>query len=387
MKNSVFKIFVTIILIIDIFAITFLSQISSFLNFQQNIISLPINPNTFKSKEQILLSQMSLEEKIGQMFIVGFTGNTLSSNIEDLIKNKNIGGVILYHYNIDTAEQTTSLISSLQKLSKESGSDIPLFISVDQEGGVVSRIKFDNTYELTGQPDIETAKQAYAIGKSRGEELSELGVNMNFSPVLDFAEEEDSFLYNRVFRGNREFISELASRMVDGYSDSNIIAVVKHFPGHPDNTSDSHNGVPVVDCTYDELSSFLSQFINIISNSNLRAIMTAHVLYPNIDADNPATVSRTILTDHLKRDLKYKGIIITDDLEMKSISDVLTPAESAVKAVIAGNDILMFSSTYDSQIEAYDALLIAVQNGQIEEERIDESVIKLLRVKSSLANR
>lgn len=376
MKNSVFKIFVAVFLILDIFIITFFSQISAFFDFQQFNVSLPINPNGFRSKEQIFVSQMSLEEKVGQMFLVGFWGTRPSENIKDLISERNVGGIILFHYNIESESQLKSLIQDLQEES-----EIPLFISVDQEGGVVSRIKFGSINELTAQKDIKDADTAYNVGKVRGEELVQLGINMNFSPVLDYAESSNSFLYNRTFHGTREEVGNLASRMIDGYADSKVIAVAKHFPGHPDNIVDSHKDLPSVDIEKDALSAFSSQFNKSLENPNLKVVMSGHISYPEIDGDNSASLSQVLLTDYLKTELGYKGLVITDDLEMGAIANDYGPAESAVKAVLAGNDILMFSSTYKSQIEAYEAVLAAAREGKISEDSIDESVLKILKLK------
>lgn len=325
---------------------------------------------------QQMLSEMTLEEKVGQLFIFGFWGKEPDYYITKMIKERYIGGVILLGYNIDSEEQVIKLTSSLQALSK-----IPLFISVDQEGGEVARIWFEDTYDIS-QYDIENEKEAFKVAKDRGKQLKELGINMNFSPVLDHVTNEQSFLFTRSFRGTPQEVSDLAVAMVKGYKSAGIISSVKHFPGHSNETLDSHSQLDSVDISADELDEYIFQFKEVLKYTD--TVMTGHMLFPKIDKDNPTTVSSYFVDTLLRKELGFEGLIITDDMQMKSIYDMYSVREAAVKAVLVGNDILIYTGEPEEQAEAYRAVLEAVKEGVIKEEDLNRKVLKILDLKYSL---
>ena len=325
---------------------------------------------------QQMLSEMTLEEKVGQLFIFGFWGKEPDYYITKMIKERYIGGVILLGYNIDSEEQVIKLTSSLQALSK-----IPLFISVDQEGGEVARIWFEDTYDIS-QYDIENENEAFKVAKDRGKQLKELGINMNFSPVLDHVTNEQSFLFTRSFRGTPQEVSDLAVAMVKGYKSAGIISSVKHFPGHSNETLDSHSQLDSVDISADELDEYIFQFKEVLKYTD--TVMTGHMLFPKIDKDNPTTVSSYFVGTLLRKELGFEGLIITDDMQMKSIYDMYSVREAAVKAVLVGNDILIYTGEPEEQAEAYRAVLEAVKEGVIKEEDLNRKVLKILDLKYSL---
>jgi len=325
---------------------------------------------------QQMLSEMTLEEKVGQLFIFGFWGKEPDYYITKMIKERYIGGVILLGYNIDSEEQVIKLTSSLQALSK-----IPLFISVDQEGGEVARIWFEDTYDIS-QYDIENENEAFKVAKDRGKQLKELGINMNFSPVLDHVTNEQSFLFTRSFRGTPQEVSDLAVAMVKGYKSAGIISSVKHFPGHSNETLDSHSQLDSVDISADELDEYIFQFKEVLKYTD--TVMTGHMLFPKIDKDNPTTVSSYFVATLLRKELGFEGLIITDDMQMKSIYDMYSVREAAVKAVLVGNDILIYTGEPEEQAEAYRAVLEAVKEGVIKEEDLNRKVLKILDLKYSL---
>ena len=326
-----------------------------------------------------LLSTMTLEEKVGQMFIMGFWGTQPDYYITKMIQERNIGGVILFKYNVKDKEQLIKLTSDLQTLSKK----VPLFISIDQEGGVVSRLTTDIVSETTAQSEIKTEKEAYSISKKRAKELKTLGISMNFSPVLDNVQKENSFLYDRGFRGD---ISVLGNAMISGYWDGDIVAVPKHFPGHPDDAIDSHKGLPQTSISEAQFDDYASQFKDAILNKDTQAIVTGHILFNLIDDKNPSSLSSEIISGILRDKYGFNGVVITDDMQMEALRENFEISEAAVKAVAAGNDILIYSGEPEEQAQAYNAIISAVKNGTLSEERINESVLRILTLKSLVFN-
>jgi beta-N-acetylhexosaminidase len=326
-----------------------------------------------------ILSQLSIEQKVGQMFMIGFWGTEPDYYVTKWINERNLGGVILFSYNIKDKEQVKTLIENLQELSKQTEPAIPLFIAVDQEGGVVSRLKVDGVSELTDQPSINSFDVAYSVGKRRGSELVELGFNMNFSPVLDVIKNENSVLYDRVFRGDVGDVSTFGSGMIKGYIESGIIPVSKHYPSYPDTGVDPHNDLPASQLVSDDILMNVTPFQTAI-NENI-PIMVGHMLYPNVDKNNITSLSKIFITDMLRDQLNFKGVVITDDLEMGAIENNLSTGEIVKQAILAGNDILLFTSTPQKYADGYDYIVNAVKNGEIPESLIDESVLRILSLK------
>ncbi|HUT22293.1 MAG TPA: glycoside hydrolase family 3 protein [Candidatus Bipolaricaulota bacterium] len=331
----------------------------------------------FQEKDRIAetIDNMTLEEKVGQMFVVGFWGEAPDANVVSLIQEKNIGGVILLKYNADNKEQLSSLIDDLQ-----SRSEYPLLISTDQEGGTVTKIKVAGVKEFTAQSSISDVEQAYKVAFDRGKELSALGFNVNFSPVLDFITDKNSFLWSRVFRGSIDDFGEFGRAMVGGYQAAGISACIKHFPGHSNGSIDSHGNLPTVEWSKEEFDENISQFKKALE-ADPGFVMVGHIKYPNIDPENPSSLSKIIVQDILRGQLNYQGVIITDDMEMGALQNNFSNQAIAIKAVLAGNDILLYVSSFDKQVEAYEAVLEAVKSGVISESRIDESVYRILELK------
>ncbi|MDD4382286.1 MAG: glycoside hydrolase family 3 N-terminal domain-containing protein [Candidatus Dojkabacteria bacterium] len=330
-------------------------------------------------KTEEIISEMTIEQKVGQLFIMGFWGTEPDYYITKMITERNIGGVILLGYNIKDTQQVNKLTTDLQALSAVT----PLFISIDQEGGEVSRLGTDIVSEITAQKDITNEKDAYKIARNRGTQLRELGINMNFSPVLDNITDETSFMYERVFRND---ISSLGANMIEGYMDAKIISVPKHFPGHSNDSTDSHNSLPVVNIVMDELDNYISQFKYVIEEEKPKAIMVGHIQFPNISEAIPSSLSSIFIQDILRDRLGFEGIVITDDMQMKSVSNTYSIQDSAIMAIQAGCDILIYTGEPEQQAEAYNSILGAVKDGIISEERIDESLGRILGIKKTLFN-
>ncbi len=211
----------------------------------------------------------------------------------------------------------------------------------------------------------------------------ELGVNMNFSPVVDYVSNKKSYLYKRTFGAKNEEISKFANSMINGYTKANIIAVPKHFPGYGNVILDPHKNESILPIKYEELETNLIPFKEVLLNTNTKAIMTAHIVIPEIDS-NPVTVSHKILTGILRSQLGFNGVIITDDIEMVSAGNSVE--QIAVDAILSGSDIIIASFTPEKTISIYNRLKEAVINNEITEKRINQSLERILNLKLLITN-
>lgn len=348
-------------------------------NIMKKDLAIPII-NKNKNEIQIKIDSMTIEEKVGQLFLVGiFTGDS-NATLEKLIIDKKIGSVILMNQNIKN-KKVLDITKYLQGVASSTYQP-PLLISVDQEGGIVSRIR-DSDSNLTSEPEIKDSTQAYNVALDRGKELHSKGINVNFAPVLEYITNPDSFLYYRVFRGSKENVATYGENMVQGYQDAGIAATVKHFPGHDDTSVDSHKNLPISTINKEDLPEYTSIFKTVIEKEKPSMVMMAHVLFPEIDPVYPATLS-PIFIKVLREDYGYDGIIITDDMNMGAITKSFGIEKSSIQAINAGNDILLYVAPIETINRAYMAVLDAVQNGYISEERIDSSVYRVLNLKEKL---
>ena len=327
---------------------------------------------------------MNLEEKIGQLFIVGFDGTELSQSIVGLIKQEKIGGVILFSRNFKDVPQLIRLINDVQTCSLEY-QDVPLFVSVDQEGGRVSRLgppftQFPSCAEIGGSNDeIQTKSYAESLAK----ELKVCGINMNYAPVLDIlTNKENEVIGDRAFGSDPDLVSCHGNIVIKEFLDQNLIPVGKHFPGHGATSLDSHFDLPDVDTSMEHLKTVETMPFQKAIQNGLEVIMTAHVRYHRMDPLFPATLSKTILTRFLKEELGYKGLIITDDLEMKAVERYYSEEEIPVLAVLAGADCLLVCHNHDRQQAFIKGLKTAVKKGVISEKRIQESFDKIMDLKN-----
>lgn len=320
------------------------------------------------------VSGMSLDEKIWQLLIVGFEHVYPDDHIQKMITEYHIGGINLLGRNVQGKIQVQKLISDLQGIA-----DIPLFITTDQEGGDVVRFTFFD--ELTPQFRITSTSQAELVALHRALELRELGVNMNFSPVMDYVSNSRSYLYSRTFGTNPDAIGELGRAMVKGYKMGGVIPVAKHFPGYGNIVYDPHRNQAVSVIHGEELKQNLAPFKKIVEDNSAVAIMTAHIVVPSVDA-KPATLSSKFLSSILRKELGFEGVIITDDMEMAAVGHPIE--QVSADAINAGADIIISTYTPEKQIRIFNHLKKTVRTGEIKEERINESVIRILNLKSMI---
>ena len=355
----------------------FLAVVGTYV-YRQNEVK-PEARNSTPDPVEKILKNMSIEEKIAQMFMIGIFQPKWEEIAKKAILEKRIGGVLITGSNVKESPDIKSAITGLQSQVMRVNQP-KLFISVDQEGGTVSRLVGDN-YIRTAQSEIKNYDEAYQVAFKRGQELVSLGININFSPVLEYITDQKSFLYPRGFRGTKDLVIDLGIGMVRGYGDGGIISTVKHFPGHIDDSVDSHKKLPVVYVEDKDFDEYIRTFKEVIMKENPPMIMSAHVLIPSIDSNYPATLSNKVIGEILRGEFGYKGVVVTDDLEMGAIKSGFGLEEIVLRAVEAGNDILLFTSTIERQDQAYNLLLEAIRDSRVSEKRIDESVRRILRLK------
>ncbi|WP_090727415.1 beta-N-acetylhexosaminidase [Paenibacillus sp. PDC88] len=329
------------------------------------------------------LANLSIEDKIGQMIISGFPGTELDMEAEELIRNGQLGGVILFGPNIRDQKQLQALINEVKKSNGEGQQ--PMFISVDEEGGRVSRLpegktEFPSNQQIGKYKNAEISAQ---IGNVIGEELGAFGFNLNFAPVLDiFSNPENTVIGDRSFGDSAETVSELGIATMKGMQEAGVIPAVKHFPGHGDTKVDSHVGLPVVQKTKEELAELELVPFQAAIEAGADMMMAAHIQYPKIDASlRPASLSKVMLSTLLREEMGYDGVVITDDLEMGAIQQNYGSGEAALMAIQAGADIVLFGHTPAKAEKAYNTLLQAVRKGELSAADIDRKVLRILTLK------
>ncbi|WP_138751440.1 beta-N-acetylhexosaminidase [Paenibacillus sinopodophylli] len=341
-----------------------------------------IEPPPVTDPLQETIKTMTLDEKIGQLVLIGVEGTELQAPTTDLIDNFHVGGFILYKYNIIDAEQTLKLLNQLKERNKPSKA--PLWLSIDQEGGKVSRMPEQFTKTPTAASIGKANNQSYTrgIGQALGAEIRALGFNMDFAPVLDInSNPANPVIGNRSFGSHAETVITHGIETMKAIQSEKIAAVVKHFPGHGDTSVDSHLDLPVVNKSLAELTTFeLLPFMEAI-RQDADAIMVAHLLIPSIDKTYPSSLSKSVITDLLRKKLGYDGVVITDDMTMGGITDHFDVGEAAVKSIQAGSDIILIGHDYDTQIAVLKSLKLAARDGVITKDALEQSVYRILSLK------
>lgn len=337
-----------------------------------------------------ILAGMSLEEKIGQMVMAGFPGTELGAEANTLISKYHLGGVMMSTRNIRDTKQIAELNSQLQRLALKSGAKVPLLIAADQEGGYVVRLRgehqFPGNMALGAAGSPELTKQ---VAVSMGRELKAAGFNMDFAPVLDVNSNPGNPVIGvRSFGENPALVAQMGAAFIAGLHEAGILATAKHFPGHGDTAQDSHIALPSVAHPRSRLERVeLYPFRQAIA-AGVDAIMTAHVTFPAIEPTPglPATLSAKTLTGLLRDEMGFAGIAITDAMEMQAITENFGLAEAAVKAVLAGADIVLVAWPTDWQqsLRVVEALVEAAEKGAIPQARIDAAVRRVLTAKERM---
>lgn len=345
------------------------------------------------------VKSMSIEEKVGQLFILFSYGQTAQSNdakntalygvpnASQVIDEFMPGGYILFSArdNVSDPTQVAHLSNGLQAAALDTGAGIPLLVSTDQEHGIVTRIgppatQFPGNMALGAGRSAEDARTAAKIS---GRELAAMGIHQNNAPDVDVNINPDNPVIGvRSFSSRTELVSELGAATIRGYQDdARVIATAKHFPGHGDTATDSHTGLPVITHTLEEWETIDAPPFRAAIAAGVDSIMTAHIVVPSLDdSGDPATLSKPIVTGQLRENMGFDGVIVTDGLEMAGVRQQYGDGEVAVRALEAGVDQLLLPA---DPPEAYRAVNEALDNGRLTEERIDESVKRILAMKHS----
>lgn len=333
---------------------------------------------TIDEKVDQIVESMSQTEKLGQMVMIGIQGTKVDDDSLYMLNQYHMGGVILFDRNMESPEQVKQLTSDLQAQSNEK---VPLFIGIDEEGGDVVRMAEKLTpppsqKEIGATGDIEQAR-TWAIKTAKS--LKDMGINVNFAPVADIGSND-----KRSYSTDANTVIDFVRAATKGYQQENIIYSLKHFPGIGKGKVDSHVDSSSIDVAKEVLmTEDILPFKTIIDENepNDYFILVSHLKYPALDEEYPASLSSKIMTDLLRNELGYKGIIITDDMEMGAVANHNDFRSIGVNAVKAGADIVLVCHEYEHQQEVYLGLLDAVNSGEISQERIDESVKRIIKVK------
>jgi beta-N-acetylhexosaminidase len=328
-----------------------------------------------------MVSRMTLDQELGQMIIVEFTGSDFNDDLQYMLVNQQVGGTILYAGNVETIAQTQALDAASQAHAQ-----IPLFISTDQEGGLVNRL-----LPITGwRPSAEQIgasndpNQAYQQGVSDATILKQLGINLNLAPVADVQTISDdaTIIPTRMYGTTPDKVTSFVSAYLDGLQGLGVIGCLKHWPGLGWSTVDPHDALPVTNRSQSDLNNIdFAPYRALIAKGQVDMIMSTHTLVTAYDPTMPATVSPIMIDQVLRHDLGYQGVVITDGLYMGAITQRWSVAQAAVLAVIAGNDLLLGPWNHYETQKVLDALHQAISSGQITKARIDQSVQRILALK------
>ncbi len=346
-------------------------------------------------KVNLLVDKLSTEEKVGQLLLVGFRGFEVNEEVEIAIRDYHVGSIIYFDYdvvsktrnrNIQTPRQLKNLSEDLQAISS-----IPLFISVDEEGGKVSRLKKRYGFSAKPSPESLGKKFQWQVKNSAEDlarELMDHGVNVNFAPLADVNTNRNNPVIGRLgrsFSSDPHKVEKYCRTFIEGQREEGVISVLKHFPGHGSSRGDSHEGLVDVSHTWDK--SELIPFKNLISSGDAEMIMTAHIFNRNLDSQYPATLSKRTIQGLLRNQLGFNGVVISDDMNMGAIAHHYGLKEAISLSLNAGVDILLFGNNlvYDKEIakKAHTIIMDLIREGKLSIESVDEKVKRILKLKES----
>ncbi len=347
----------------------------------------PTPEPTLEERIRAYISSMTVEEKVGQLCMFGFSGTkSVSSEFSQIMRDYHIGSVILYGQNIARGnsdggfKQCLELTDSIRAASE---SAIPLLISTDVEGGTVTRFKWKKSLEsgrtLGKKMDTERAKNEFLY---IGEGLLSAGINVDLAPVLDVSKDPDShFMGKRIISSDENTVSEIGAACVDGLHEAGVLSIVKHFPGHGSTNTDSHDTTPKVSKSYDSLRSYdFVPFRNVL-RYGADGVMVSHILFESIDSDHIASQSSVVIGELLRGEYEFDGIVMSDDFRMAGLRNRTSLDKAAVRFLLAGGDLILCGANHEYQKKILTGIYNALQDGTLTEERIDESVYRILSAK------
>lgn len=337
-----------------------------------------------------IIAQMSLRQQVAQMFVATFYGNPLNEPSRDFLQTYQPGMVALLPSNLGNPQQVAQLSNDMQAAITQAGG-IPLFVAVDQEGGIIAHL--EDGFTRWPVPMLLTATQnpelAYKVGEAYAEEMRAVGLNMNLAPVADlYTNPDNPIIGRRSFGARAEQVTPIVTAFAQGMQSGGVLAVAKHFPGHGDTSADSHVTLPVVDYDAARLHQVeMAPFVG-LAQGGVGAIMTAHIWYPALEPESlvPASLSERVVTGVLRDEMAYQGLIMTDAMDMDAIDINHSPQDAALMAVMAGNDLILTGAhvSLEFQAQAIEGVIAAVEAGEIEAARITSSVRRILRAKQQM---
>lgn len=345
-----------------------------------------VQPEPTKERAQELLEEMTLWEQVCQLFIVtpeeltGIGGPALAAGetTQSALAAYPVGGLVYFTKNLVDPDQTTAMIQNSQSYSK-----IGLFISVDEEGGAVSRLGKNDAFDVTRygpMGEITSDEEARTVGATLGRELTAYGFNLDFAPVADVNTNPDNpVIGSRAFSSDGTIAAQRVAAAVEGFHSSGMLCCLKHFPGHGDTATDSHSGYAQTSKTWEELTRVELHPFQAGIQAGVDLVMVGHIAAPNITGNQtPASLSYDLVTGRLRGDLGFDGVVCTDAMNMGAISQTYSPGEAAVQAVQAGVDTILMPGDLK---QAAQGLMDAVENGTLTQARIQESVLRILTLK------
>lgn len=339
-------------------------------------------PQTLEEQADAIVAAMTTNEKIGQMVMIGIHGTELDEDSKTMLRQFHIGGIVYFDRNIKSQDQLKLLSEQLQAYAQgEAQQKVPLFLAIDEEGGTVSRGRgvipappSEADIGASGQPE-----RARASAASTAQALRAAGINLNLAPVADVSSSDA-----RAFSGDAQVAARFTEKAVSGYEQEGMLCALKHFPGIGKGAVDSHQEVSRVDVPRETLErEDLLPFAEVIASQRPEdfLILVSHLIYPCYDAAHSASQSRAVMTDLLRGQLGYQGIILTDDLEMGAVANHVPLRQAGANAVVAGADLVLVCHEYPHEEEVYLGIKDAVDAGEISEERLDASVRRIVLAK------
>lgn len=325
-----------------------------------------------------------MKDIVGQLLYIGISGHTLTHEEKKFIVENNIGGVVLFGRNVDNPKQIRDLCAEIQSLRHKTKDKAPLVIAIDMEGGRVARLKspFTQWPPLRKLGNIDSPTMSFHFAYGMGLELKAVGINLDFAPCVDiFTNEKNTVIGDRSLSSDPEMVAKHASAIIRGYMKAEIITCAKHYPGHGNTIVDSHEDLPKEEASLERLQDVELVPFKRSMRSRVDMLMTAHILFEKVDSKWPVTLSEIFLKDILRDDLRYKGLIITDDLDMKAMAKYYGKEEIPVRALQAGADILLYCNEPDSPPAAIEGILKALDKKDLDKNDINAIYKKLIDFK------
>lgn len=342
----------------------------------------PEDPIVEIDEIQERLDHMTLEEKVGQLLIVGFEGTVLDDITRSYIEDLQVGGLVFFGRNIETKDQVMELVKDIKETNRVN--EIPLFLSIDEEDGNVSRLpkeykRLPSSFDIG---ELNDRDLAFQYGELLGNRVKSLGLNLNFAPVLDIHSNlKNPVIGKRAFGNTPERVSEIGLEVAEGIRNTSIIPSIKHFPGHGDTSTDSHIELPIIDKSLEELKNFELMPFRAAIHEDIEMIMIGHILLPSIDEEYPSTLSQNIIGEILRDEMGYEGVIISDDMTMGAIVNNYSLEEASIDFLKAGGDIVLVCHGIINPNIVFDRIMESIETGELTTEAIDQKIYRILELK------